>query len=130
MQEFKKIIISKAEIIPTAERMLADGIQLAMIHGYINSDGKNEIAYEYAVGTGIESYCVVGEDTLPSIAPLYSAAAEWPERELNELMGICFEGLDTSKRLFLPENMLDESGHILVTPLSDLRDKNKKEEEA
>ena len=40
-------------------------------------------------------------------------------------MGLEFEGLDTSKRLFLPEDMLETQGkgHILVTPLSELREK-------
>ena len=40
-------------------------------------------------------------------------------------MGINFEGLDTSKRLFLPENLLETQGkgQILVTPLSELVEK-------
>ena len=44
---------------------------------------------------------------------------------VHELMGLEFEGLDTSKRLFLPEDMLETQGkgHILVTPLSELRAK-------
>ena len=60
---------------------------------------------------------------------IYDVAAEWPERELNELFGIEFEGLDTSKRLFLPEDMLDPEGRgqIMVTPLSELVEKNRKE---
>ena len=60
----------------------------------------------------------------------YDTAATWPERELNELFGINFEGLDTSKRLFLPEDMLETQGRgqIMVTPLSELVEKNRKEE--
>ena len=51
------------------------------------------------------------------------------ELELNELLGIDFEGLDTSKRLFLPENLLETQGkgQILATPLAELvakRDEN------
>ena len=40
-------------------------------------------------------------------------------------MGIDFEGLDTSRRLFLPENMLETQGkgQILVMPLSELVEK-------
>ncbi|MEI3062522.1 MAG: NADH-quinone oxidoreductase subunit C [Oscillospiraceae bacterium] len=73
----------------------------------------------------MESYYVIGETTLPSISDIYDEAARWPERELNELMGIEFEGLDTSQRLFLPEDMLETQGkgQILVTPLSELREK-------
>ena len=46
--------------------------------------------------------------------------------ELNELFGIEFEGLDVSKRLFLPEDMLETQGkgQIMVTPLSELVEKN------
>ena len=43
-------------------------------------------------------------------------------------MTIVFEGLDTSKRLFLPENMINEQGHIIVTPMEELiNERNKKE---
>ena len=68
---------------------------------------------------------MLGEKSVPSIADIYDEAARWPELELYELLGIEFEGLDTSKRLFLPENMLETQGkgQILVTPLSELVEK-------
>ncbi len=130
MQEFKRIDITRDEIIPTAERMRTEGRQLIMIHGYLDNDGKPVVSYDYEVNGCTESYNVTGEMKLPSISEIYSAAAEWPERELNELIGLEFEGLDVSKRLFLPEDFLDGKGHILVTPLSELVDKafGKKEE--
>ena len=73
----------------------------------------------------MESYYVLGEQSVPSIADVYDEAARWPELELNELLGIDFEGLDTSKRLFLPENLLETQGkgQILVTPLAELVEK-------
>ena len=110
--------------------MREDGVILAMIHGYLGKDGKPNISYEYQIGNGIESYTVEGEDVLPSIAGIYDLAAEWPERELGELIGVTFEGLDTSKRLFMPDNMLDGQGQILVTPMEELIEKvhTKKEE--
>ena len=43
--------------------------------------------------------------------------------EITELMEITFEGLDTSKRLFMPDTMLDGQGQILVTPMDDLIDR-------
>ena len=47
-----------------------------------------------------------------------------------ELMDITFEGVDTSKRLFMPESMFaDQGGQILVTPMDQLI-KEKKEKEA
>ena len=123
MQEYKKIVITKDQIVPTAEKMRKDGIALAMIHGFINDEGKPNVSYEYEVGNGIESYTVDGESVLPSISSIYDLGAEWPERELVELMDITFEGLDTSKRLFLPDNMLDGQGQIIVTPMDELIDK-------
>lgn len=97
-----------------------------MIHGFLDKDGVAEISYEYMVEPNIESYRVRGETTLPSISSIYDVAAEWPERELNELFGWTFEGLDVSKRLFLPEDLLEEQGkgQIMVTPLEELRKKN------
>jgi NADH:ubiquinone oxidoreductase subunit C len=129
LQEYKRIDIQKDQIVPVAERMRREGRYLVMIHAFINKDGQMVFSYEYAVDPAIESYHVVGETTLPSIAMIYDVAAEWPERELNELFGIEFEGLDTSKRLFLPEDMLDPEGRgqIMVTPLSELVEKNRKE---
>ena len=126
MQEYRRIDISKDEIVPTAERMRRDGRYLVMIHGFINKEVQMDVSYDYAVDPAIKSYHVVGETVLPSIAPVYDTAAEWPERELNELVGIEFEGLDVSKRLFLPEDMLETQGkgQIMVTPLKELVEKN------
>ena len=120
MQEYKRILITKEDVVPTAERMRRDGVILAMIHGYLGKDGLPVISYEYQIGTGIESYTVEGETELPSIGPIYDLAAEWPERELNELIGMNFTGLDTSKRLFMPEDMLEGKGQIFVTPMEEL----------
>ena len=124
MQEYKKISITKDEIVPIAERMRKDGVILAMIHGYLGKDGLPNISYEYQIGTGIESYTVEGEKVLPTISHIYDKAAEWPERELNELIDITFEGLDTSKRLFMPDSMLEGQGQIFVTPMEELIEKN------
>ena len=124
MQEYKKISITKDEVVSVAEKMRAEGVVLAMIHGYVNDEGKPNVSYEYQVGTGIESYTVDGESVLPTISHIYDQAAAWAEREINELMAISFEGLDCSQRLFMPDNMLDGQGQILVTPLNELREKN------
>ena len=132
MQEYKKIMIDKDQIVPVAERMRKNEIWLTMIHAFVNKEGQIDVSYEYQVEPNIESYHVVGETTLPSIGGIYDVAAEWPEREINELFGVEFEGLDTSKRLFLPEDMLETQGkgQIMVTPLSELRAKNREEEAA
>ena len=130
MQEYKRIDIGKDDIVPVAEKMRKEGRYLVMIHAFINNEGLTDISYEYAVDPEIWSYHVVGETKVPSIGDIYETAATWPERELNELFAIEFEGLDTSKRLFLPEDLLEEQGRgqIMVTPLSELVDKNIKKE--
>ena len=126
MQEYKKIVISKDQIVPIAEKMRKEGRLLVMIHGFINEEGLMDVSWDYAVDPVIESYHVIGETSLPSIESIYDVAAAWPERELNELFALEFEGLDTSLRLFLPEDMLETQGkgQIMVMPLSELREKN------
>ena len=132
MQEYKRIDISKDQIVPVAERMRKAGVYLVMIHAFIDKEGRMDISWDYAVDPAIESYHVVGEMKVPSVGEIYDTAATWPERELNELFGIEFEGLDVSKRLFLPEEMLETQGkgQIMVTPLKELVEKNVKKEEA
>lgn len=120
MQEYKKISITKDQIRPIAEKMRAQKVHLTMIHGFINDEGKPNVSYEYDLGTTIESYTVDGEEVLPSIVDIYDLGAEWAERELMELMEVTFEGLDTSKRLFMPDSMLSGQGHIIVTPMKEL----------
>ena len=120
MQEYKKIFITKEEIRPTAQRMRDANVHLAMIHGFINDDGKPNVSYEYEVGPAIESYTVDGESVLPTISDIYDLGAEWPERELQELMEIRFEGLDNDERLFMPDTMFEGQGQILVTPMEEL----------
>ena len=129
LQEYKRIDIGKDQIVPIAERMRKEGRYLVMIHAFLNKEGLMDISWDYAVDPAVESYHVVGEMSVPSIGEIYDAAATWPERELNELFGIEFEGLDTTQRLFLPEDLLETQGRgqIMVTPLSELVEKNRKE---
>ena len=129
-QEYKRIDITKDQIVPIAERMRKNGVYLVMIHAFLNKEGKMDISWDYAVDPIVESYHVVGEEVLPSIGGIYDVAATWPERELNELFGLTFEGLDTSQRLFLPEEMLDPQGRgqIMVMPMSELLERNGRSE--
>lgn len=130
MQEYKRTDIGKDQIVPVAERMRKAGNYLVMVHAFLDKDGNIDISYDYAVDPAIESYHVVGEMKVPSIGDIYDTAATWPEREINEIFGVEFEGLDVSKRLFLPEDMLETQGkgQIMVMPLSELREKNIKED--
>lgn len=128
MQEFKRIDITIEDIVPTAVKMHDDNRRLVMIHGYIDTDGKSVVSYDYEVGSCIESYNITGAQKLPSIAEIYDTAASWPERELHELIGLEFEGLDTSKRLFLPESMLEGIGQIIVAPMDELKKMNERTE--
>ena len=129
LQTYEKIMITKDEVVPTARRMRDAGVHLAMIHAFIDDDGRPDVSYEYDVDGGIRSYTVVGEKILPSIAEIYDLGAEWPEREIMELMDITFEGCDRSERLFMPDSMLDGQGQILVTPMNELIQKAHGEKE-
>ena len=122
MQDYKITAITRDEVVPLAERMHKAGIFLVMIHGFRDREGKMVVSYDYAVDPAIEAYQVIGEESLPSIGDLYDTAATWAERELNELYGVRFEGLDLSQRLFLPEDLLETEGkgQIMVTPLREL----------
>ena len=129
MQEYKKTVIEKDQVVPIAEKMKKAGHFLLMIHGYVDKEGQIVVTYDYQVDPVVDSYHVIGQWKLPSIGDIYETAATWPEREINELYGVEFEGLDMSKRLFLPEDLLETQGkgHIMVTPLAELVEKNKKE---
>ena len=129
MQEYKIIKITKDELVPTAKRMREAKVPLAMIHAFVDKNDVAHISYEFEVGTGIESYQVIGEKSVPSIESIYDLGAQWPEREIMELMDITFEGLDTSKRLFMPDTMAEGQGQILVTPMSELTEKAHKKKE-
>ena len=105
MQEYKRIDIQKDQIVPIAEKMRKNGIYLVMIHAFRNKDGQMDVSYDYAVDPAIESYHVVGEESLPSIGEIYDVAATWPERELNVLD---------------PQG----KGQIMVMPMSELLERN------
>ena len=121
MQPYEKQRISKEEILPIAEKMRAEGVALAMIHAFIDEKGVPNVSYEYQKDPSIISCTVEGESVLPSISSIFDLSAEWPEREIMELMPITFEGVDTEKRLFMPDNMLDGQGQILVNPMDKLK---------
>ena len=124
MQVNNKHIITKDEVTEVAKKMREAGEMLGLIHGHVDKEGKKVVTYDYYIGNAVESYEVQDVTSLPSISGIYDAAAEWPEREINELMDVEFEGLDLTKRLFLPNDLLDGKGQILVTPLAELREKN------
>ena len=105
MQAYQIMKITRDQILPIAERMKEAGRGLVMIHGYLDKDGQLVVCWDYAADPDVESYQLAGENRLPSISGVYGLAAAWPERELGELFGVVFEGLDQSQRLFLPEDV-------------------------
>ena len=129
MQTNRKIEITRDEILSTAREMREGGHLLICIHAHVDKQGETVVTYDYDCGAEARCYEVRGEKALPSIVPIYDAAAEWAERELCELMDLTFEGLDTSERLFLPDNLLDGQGQIIVTPVNVLRERNHPEGE-
>ena len=124
MQTNEVIPITKEEIVPVAQEMRGEGRALTLIHGYRDKEGAAVVSYEYDFGPLVKSYEIRGEEKLPTISHIYDQAAAWPEREINELIGVEFEGLDCSQRLFVPDNMLSGKGQILVTPIAEMKKKN------
>lgn len=130
MPDVEIIPVKANEIHSIAEQMRADGRILTMIQGYLENDGTPVVTYDFDFGPVLKEYEIRGESTIPTISDVYDAAAEWPERELMELMKISFEGVNTEDRLFMPNNLLDGKGQILVTPMTELKEKNQPEENA
>ena len=124
MQTNEIIVITGNQVVSTAEKMRGEGRLLVMIHGHLETDGTPVVSYDYDDGANLFSCEVRGESVLPTISHVYDAAAAWAEREISELLPITFEGLDCSRRLFLPEDMLEGQGQITVSTLKDLREKN------
>ncbi len=124
MQSNETIQITKDEILSTAQQMKDEGRFLILIHGHREKDGTPVISYDFSFGPLVKSFEVRGEESVPTISGIYDVSAAWPEREINELIGVTFEGLDCSKRLFMPDNMLEGQGHILVTPIDELKKAN------
>ena len=120
MQSNETIQITKDEILSTAQQMKDEGRFLILIHGHREKDGTPVISYDFSFGPLVKSFEVRGEESLPTVSGIYDQAAAWPEREINELIGVTFTGLDVSKRLFLPESMLSGQGQIFVTPMEEL----------
>lgn len=114
--------ISKGEIVKKAEEMKKNGCTLTVITGYVDKEGNPVISYCYDVDGELETYKLSGEKNIPTITGVYGTAAEWFEEEISELMDVKFEGLEMKGRLFLPDEF-DGSGQIIVSSLSELRDK-------
>ena len=127
MQVNNKHMITVDEVVSVAQEMKEKGATLGMIHGHLDKEGKKVVTYDYFLGNAVESYEVADVTTLPTVSGIWATSASWPEIELHELIGVDFEGLDMTQRLFLPADMLDGKGQIFVTPMSELRENNLKE---
>lgn len=126
MHKTNIIVIGKEEVLPIAEKMFSEKRRLVIMNGYVDTEGKNSIVYNYDVDGKIETYICRGNDSVPSITSIYQGSAQWCEEEICEMMDVSFEGLVKSGRLFLPDDF-DGTGQILVTPLSELKSNNKEE---
>ena len=87
MQEYKKTVITKDQVVPIAEKMRKAGNALVMIHGFIDNDGQMDVSWDYAVDPAIESYHVIGETVLPSIGEIYDTAATAQRAVRNRVRG-------------------------------------------
>ena len=74
MQGYRRIEITKDEIVPLARQKRSEGVFLIMIHGFLDKDGRPDISYEFANGPDVDSYHIVGETTVPSISSMPSGS--------------------------------------------------------
>lgn len=121
MHDFEGVEVKKEDILNIANKMFKEKRRLLIINGYINEDGQNVIAYNFDLGGPVRTYLLKGEDEVPSITPVYGGSARWCEEEIEEMMMVKFQGLDRSGRLFLPDELKDGEGQILVMPIEELK---------
>jgi NADH:ubiquinone oxidoreductase subunit C len=101
-------VVSPRDIVGAARMLLERyGLRLATVSAVDKRD-LIELLYHFSAdGTGeILSLCVSIEKTGPtldSLAP-YTKAAEWIEREIHEMFGVCFKGHPDLRRLLLADD--------------------------
>lgn len=117
------IELKKDELLKFAKEMIERKHRLVIMNGYVDTEGKNVIAYNFDVNGKLTTYTLRGESTVPSITGIYGGAAQWCEEEICEMLPIKFEGLEKFDRLFLPEEF-NGKGQILVMPINELKKRN------
>lgn len=70
-------------------------------------EGRFEVIYNlYSLKLGLRLFLKVGVDDgqkVPSLVPVY-LGAEYPEREVNDLFGVVFDGNEQTQRFLLPDD--------------------------
>jgi NADH-quinone oxidoreductase subunit C len=88
-----------------AERIRADGMRLVTMSGIARADGETEVLYHIAMGG--EEYAIrvcSHNQSMPSIS-LLLPAANWIEREIQDLYALAFEGHPDPAALVCPTQL-------------------------
>lgn len=112
--------ISKEILISKVQKVRDKGGRLVAINGYINKDKNNVVVYTVEYDNVRNHYHIIGENIIPTLTTIYKGA-QWFEEEIQEVMPVKFDGLESSERLFLPEEFKDGEGQILIMSLDELK---------
>ena len=129
MHDFNGVEIRKDQLIDVTKQMMDNKRRLLMINGYLDEEKQIVIAYNYDTDGDVVTYLLKGEDDIPSITPIYGGSARWAEEEIEEMLPVKFQGLERSGRLFLPDELKDGEGQILVVSLDEIKKYKEKGEE-
>lgn len=93
------------DVLEMARRMVTAEALLSTISATARPDGETELIYHYRIGGAALNIRVrTTNNSLPSIAPLCQAA-NWIEREIQDLYAVKFTGHPNPARLIRPQQL-------------------------
>lgn len=93
------------DVLSLASAMLAQGARLMTMTGMARPDGETDLIYHYFLdGQAYHFKTQTFRQTKPSIAVLLPAA-NWIEREIQDLFAVHFEGHPSPERLVRPPQL-------------------------
>ena len=96
---------SGLDMVETAHRLAAAGARLMTMTGAARADGETTVIYHYALGGQVYHFITATrEQKLPSITP-ETKAANWIEREIQDLFAVTFESHPQGARLIRPPQL-------------------------
>jgi NADH:ubiquinone oxidoreductase subunit C len=93
------------DVFAMAELMRGIEARLSAITGLAAEHGETAIVYHYCLGaTAINIRTTTRDRAIPSITPV-TKAADWSEREIGDLYGVCFAQHPNPSRLIRPPSL-------------------------
>jgi NADH-quinone oxidoreductase subunit C len=93
------------DVLSLASSMLARGARLMTITGIMREDGETDLIYHYFLaGQAYHFRTQTYQQSKPSVSVLLPAA-NWIEREIQDLFAVHFEGHPSPERLIRPSQL-------------------------